>query len=124
MKLYQVQNSPREKNVDAMFFCSLQVSNRFAKSASHEEQQLIEWLISSYDHRTLHDAHNLERVVAAIDSRVRVVNCQEEDTERILRIIVQPLTQEHSGYIRIERKGGRHQSLLLPFVDLKGAVSV
>ena len=125
MKLYRVQNGNREKSVDAMFFCSLQVSNKFAKTSSPYEQQLIDWLVSSYDHRTLHGGTEaLGRVVAAIDSKVRSVNCQEEDVNRCLQIIVQPLTPECSGFIRIERACGHHQSLLLPIIDFKGSVGL
>lgn len=125
MKLYQVQNSQRGKNAEAMFFCCLQVSNRFAKTASREEQQLIDTLIESFDHRTLHGgAEALARVVERITAEVGFVNCFADEPERKLTVIVQPLTQQQSGYIRIERQGGRHQSLLLPIVDLKGTISV
>lgn len=125
MKLYQVQNNQREKNVDAMFFCCLQVSNKFARTATLQERLLIDLLISSYDHRTLHGgAEALARVVERISVEVGYVNCFADEDDRKLVLTMQPLTKEQSGYIRIERQGGRHQSLLLPIVDLKGSVAV
>lgn len=125
MKLYQVHNEAREKNVGAMFFCSLQVSNKFARTATSQERLLIGTLISTFDHRTLHGgADALARVVERIEAEVGFVNCLADEPDRRLTVIVSPLTQEHSGYIRIERRGGRHQALLLPFIDLKGTVSV
>lgn len=125
MKLYQVQNNQREKNVDAMFFCSLQVSNRFARTASPMEQQMNQWMIDHLDHRTLHGgADALSEVVKVIVCQVESINRIEQDPDRKLVVSVQPLAQEHTGYIRIERQGGRHQSVLLPIIDTKGSVQI
>lgn len=37
---------------------------------------------------------------------------------------VEPLCRETSGFIRIERTGGRHQSVLLPIIDYRGRVDI
>ena len=125
MKLYQVHSEERVKNVDAMSFCRLQVSKKFAKTANAWELLLIDWIVSNLDHRTLHGgAEAMSRVVARVRSEVDIVNARETDPERKLVIIFVPMTQERTGSIRIERQGARHQSLLIPITDTMGTVAL
>ena len=125
MKLYQVQTEERVKNVDAMFFCRLQVSKKFAKTANAWELRLIDWIISNLDHRTLHGgAEAMSRVVARVHSEVETVNGYESDPQRKLVIIFAPMTQERTGSIRIERQGAPRQALCIPITDTMGAVTL
>lgn len=121
MKLYQVQTTPRGKNVEAMFFCRLQVSKKFAKTASTGESALIDWFVCNLDHRTLTGgAEAISRVVARVRTEVEAVNAVEPDPGRRLVLTFVPMTQDHNGSICIERSCGRHQRILMPFTDYMG----
>lgn len=121
MKLYQVKTDLRDNYLEAMFFCRLQVSKKFAKDNSFSEWVLVDWLRDQYEHRVLEGgAEALSRAVAAIRENVEEVNKDEEDPKRKLVITVQPMTETENGWIRIERAGGKHQSLLLPIIDFQG----
>lgn len=121
MKLYQVQTEERVKNVDAMFFCRLQVSKKFAKTANAWELLLIDWFVQNLDHRTLTGgAEAISRVVARVRTEVEAVNAAEPDPGRRLILTFIPMTQERNGSICIERSCGRHQRILMPFTDYMG----
>lgn len=124
MKLYQVHETvSRERNVEAMYFCRLQVSKRFASTATELERQLISHIISRYDHRVLHGADNLGRVAADLEQRIRHINEAAHDESMKLSLVVVPLTDDRNGYITITRNAGRHQQLLLPIIDYQGEIT-
>lgn len=123
MRLYQVHETvERVRNAEAMYFCRLQVSKRFARTATELEQQLISHIVSSYDHRVLHGAENLGRVAADLEQRIRRINEAAENEDVKLSLVVVPLTDDQNGYIAITRNAGRHQQLLLPIIDYQGEI--
>lgn len=123
MRLYQVHETvERVRNAEAMYFCRLQVSKKFARTASDRELQLISHIVSSYDHRVLHGAENLGRVAAELQGRIKRINEAAENDGQKLSLVVVPLTAEQNGYIVISRNAGRHQQLMLPIIDFQGSV--
>lgn len=114
----------RENETQRAFYCQLQVSNKFRRSMSPQEAELIDWITSAFVHHTALTVVDQERVSAVIEERIEEMNSDHEGNGPFLAITYVPLRRTENGYIRIERTSGRHQSLLLPIIDYRGAVDL
>ena len=106
------------------YFCHLQVSNKFKKSMSPQEAELVEWISSTFCHKLAETYARFEECVSAIETRMETVNCQHDQTGPFLVMTWSPVRRWENGFIRIERTSGRHQSLLLPVIDYRGSVDL
>ena len=113
----------RENRTEQQYFCQLQVSNKFRKSMNAYEQELCDWMVQQLVHRTV-SREVLEGVLDRLQFRVSEINSHLTGAGSCLTFIYQPLRPEESGFVRIERTTGRHQSVLLPIIDYRGSVSV
>lgn len=114
----------RENETQRAFFCHLQVSNKFRKTMTPQEADLIDWIVSNFVHRVALTLGDQEKVLAAIRERVDAINGQHEASGPFLVLSCSPLRRTENGFIRIERTSGRHQSLLLPVIDYRGSVEM
>lgn len=112
-----------ENATEQQYFCQLQVSNKFRKSMNAYEQELCDWMVQQLVHRTV-SREVLEGVLDRLQFRVSEINSHLTGAGPSLTFIYQPLRPEESGFIRIERTGGRHQSVLLPIIDCRGSVNI
>lgn len=99
-------------------FCQLQVSNKFRKSMDAQEADLLVWMVDALVHRSA-TLGQVQEGVKIIKGRVELIN-QERAGGPYLTVTYSPLRTDESGFIRIERTSGRHQSLLLPIIDYRG----
>lgn len=113
----------RENRTEQQYFCQLQVSEKFRKSMNAYEQELCDWMVQQLVHRTV-SREVLEGVLDRLQFRVSEINSHLTGAGPSLTFIYQPLRPEESGFIRIERTGGRHQSVLLPIIDCRGSVNI
>lgn len=113
----------RENRTEQQYFCQLQVSNKFRKSMDSLEAELLVWMAERLVHRTV-SREVLEGVLDQLQFRVSEINSHLTGAGSCLTFIYQPLRPEESGFIRIERTTGRHQSVLLPIIDYQGEVSL
>ncbi len=111
----------RVNATELQYFCQLQVSNKFMKSAEEEERQLMAFIVENFVHRTA-TAEQVWEVHDELLHQVVKINDSRRDGEPFLVLTYQPLCAEASGFFRIERSSGRHQSLLLPVIDCRGSV--
>lgn len=114
----------RENETQRAYYCHLQVSNKFRKSMTPQEADLIDWIVSNFVHRVALTLGDQEKVQAAIRGRIDAINGQHEGNGPFLVLTHSPLRRTENGFIRIERTSGRHQSLLLPVIDYRGAVEM
>ena len=112
----------RENDVQRAYFCQLQVSNKFRKTMSSQESELVDWIASTFCHRMSETYDRFEECVRAIECRMETVNRQHDQTGPFLVMTWSPVRKWESGFIRIERTSGRHQSILLPVIDYRGCV--
>ena len=110
----------RENRTERQYFCQLQVSNGFRKSMSADELALCDWMVQSLVHRSIGE-EQWRAVVDAVQQRVDAINRSWDGSRPFLVLTYVPLLKTESGYIRIERANRRHQSLLLPIIDYRGA---
>lgn len=110
----------RENETQRAFFCQLQVSNKFRRSMSPQEAELIDWIVSGFVHRAAFTLGDQQRVAAVIQKRIELMNSDHEGNGPFLVFTYEPLRRTENGFIRIERTSGRHQSLLLPIIDYRG----
>jgi len=113
----------RENNVEHMYFCQLQISNKFRKSMSAQETEFVSWIANTYVHRTCKE-DKIDAVVNDIQTVMEDINKQHAEVGPYLVMTYSPLRCYENGFIRIERTSGRHQSLLLPIIDYQGEVYV
>ena len=110
----------RENETQRAFFCQLQVSNKFRRSMSPQEAELIDWIVASFVHRAAFTIGSQEEVSRRIADRVEALNWEHDGNGPFLVFTYVPLRRTENGFIRIERTSGRHQSLLLPIIDYRG----
>jgi len=113
----------RENVTEQQYFCQLQVSNKFRASMNAAEMELCDWMVQHLVHRTVGE-QDLYAVVRQVQQRVDQVNDRWDGQSPFLVMMYVPLRKSESGYIRIERANRKHQSLLLPIIDCRGAVIV
>lgn len=117
-KNYQVS----ENDMQRVFFCQLQVSNRFRRTMDPFEAELIDWIVATFVHRAGLVLQDFDNAVGAIRKRVQELNAMHEANGPFLVVTSSPVRRFENGFIRIERTAGRHQSLLLPVIDYRGSV--
>lgn len=113
----------RENATDLQYFCQLQVSNKFRRTMTPQEAELIGEIADRYVHRTATEEEVLI-VKLAIEQLVAALNAGHEGNGPFLVVTFSELRRKESGFIRIERTSGRHQSVLLPIIDCKGSVKI
>ena len=114
----------RENDVQRAYYCQLQVSNKFRKTMSPQEAELVEWITDSFVHHVALTLQEQESVAASIRVRVNILNGEHENNGPFLAVTCVPLRKRDNGFIRIERTSGRHQSILLPIIDYRGTVNL
>ena len=112
----------RENQPEMQLFCQLQVSNKFRKSMDAQEADLLVWMVEHLVHRSMTQEQTAE-VADRIYQRVCAMNACRS-TGPYLVFSYSPLKSDESGFIRIERTSGRHQSVLLPIIDYRGTVKM
>ena len=108
----------RENRTELQYFCQLQVSDKFRKTMDAPEAELLVWMVDALVHRSA-TLHQVQDGVKIIKGRVELIN-QERAGGPYLTVTYSPLRTDESGYVRIERTSGRHQSVLLPIIDYRG----
>ena len=113
----------KENVTDMVFFCHVQVSKKFTATVDAEELELLQWMRDTLAHKTA--AWDVQFDVSKVlDKRVQTINSHVTEEGRRLVVSWLPLTAHESGFFRIERTGGRHQSVLLPVIDCRGGVNL
>ena len=110
----------RENVTELQYFCQLQVSNKFRKDMSADEMELCTWMVQHLVHRSIRE-EQFRQVLDAVQQRVDAINRSWDGTRPFLVMTYVPLLKTESGYIRIERANRRHQAVLLPVIDYRGA---
>lgn len=117
-KNYQVT----ENDMQRCFFCHLQVSNRFRRTMDPFEAELVDKLTRTFAHKVCLTLQDFANSVDTIKQWVDDMNSRHENNGPFLVMTWSPVRRYESGFIRIERTHARHQSLLLPVIDYRGAV--
>ncbi len=112
----------RENETGHQLFCQLQVSNKFRRTMDAHEAELLVWMAENLVHRSA-TQEEVKVIVDRIYQRVCAMNACRA-TGPYLVVSYSPLESDESGFIRIERTSGRHQSVLLPIIDYRGAASL
>lgn len=112
----------RENETGQQLFCQLQVSNKFRRTMDAKESYLLTWMVENAVHRSA-TQEGVKVLVDRIYQQVCAMNACRA-TGPYLVFSYSPLTSDESGFIRIERTSGRHQSVLLPIIDYRGVVSL
>lgn len=114
----------RENETQRAYYCHLQVSNKFRKTMTPMEAELIDWITDCFAHHVALTLGEQASVAEKIRGRVDALNQQHEGNGPFLVSTYVPLRRTENGFIRIERTSGRHQSLLLPIIDYRGCVEL
>ena len=88
-----------------------------------QELQLLQWMRDTLAHKSA-DSDQVYSVVDRIQRRVATINAHRDGTGPYLTVTFHSLKRDESGFIRIERTAGRHQSVLLPIIDYRGSVKI
>lgn len=112
----------RENETQRAYYCHLQVSNKFRRTMTPMEAELIDWITDSFAHHAALTLGEQASVAAKIRDRIDALNSQHEGNGPFLVFTYVPLRRTENGFVRIERTSGRHQSLLLPIIDYRGSV--
>ena len=110
----------RENRTEQQYFCQLQVSNKFRKSMDSLEAELLVWMAEHLVHASA-SLLTVQNAVMCVKGKVDLIN-QQRTGGPYLTVTYSPLRHDESGFIRIERTTGRHQSILLPVIDYRGCV--
>lgn len=113
----------RENRTEQQYFCQLQVSNKFKKGIDSMEADLLVWMAEQLVHRVA-SLLVVQDAVKCVEGHVAMINEARECHGPYLTVTYSPLRKDESGFIRIERTSGRHQSVLLPIIDCRGEVKV
>lgn len=113
----------KENKADMVFFCHVQVSKKFMATVDAQELELLQWMRDALAHRTA-DWNGMYGAARAVEKRVQFINANVREEGRRLALSWLPLSTQESGFIRIERTGGRHQCVLLPIIDCRGSVDL
>lgn len=113
----------KEIVTDMVFFCHVQVSKKFMATVDTEELELLLWMRDTLAHRTAAWDAQFD-VSKVLEERVKAINSHVTEEGRRLVLSWLPLNAHESGFFRIERTGGRHQSVLLPVIDCRGSMDL
>ena len=111
MKTNEVNN----ENVQGMFLCWLQVSNRIQKNMTDAERDLVCWLLNNAVHRVT-DAEDIF-IEARINGAVERADFGTPFSHKVYFHAPDELT---SGFIRIERSGDPKACINIPVIDWRG----
>ncbi len=111
----------RENKTEQQYFCQLQVSNKFRATMSADEMELCNWMVQQLVHHTCRELE-VVKVLNEVQRRVSAINDRGHGAWLVLSWM--PLRPMESGFIRIERAGCKHQSVLLPIIDCRGEVEI
>lgn len=106
-----------------VFFCHVQVSKKFMATVDAQELELLQWMRDTLAHKTA-TWDGMTEVANQVESRVQNLNVRRYGHGTYLTFTYSPLRPDESGFIRIERTAGRHQSVLLPIIDCRGGVNL
>lgn len=112
-----------ENVADLQFFCQVQVSKKFMATVDSQELELLQWMRDSLTHRRA-SLEQVFDVVNRLERKVAVINSRRNGQGPYLTFTFSSLKPDESGFIRIERTSGRHQSVLLPIIDCRGEVEL
>ena len=113
----------KENKTDMVFFCHVQVSKKFMATVDAQELELLQWMRDALAHRTA-TWDEMTVVANQVEKRVQNLNVHRYGKGVYLTFTYAPLRPDESGFIRIERTAGRHQSVLLPIIDCQGGVDL
>ena len=113
----------KENVTDHQYFCQVQVSKKFMATIDDQELELLQWMRDTLAHKSA-DSDQVYSVVDRIQRRVATINAHRDGTGPYLTVTFHSLKRDESGFIRIERTSGRHQSVLLPIIDYRGSVKI
>jgi hypothetical protein len=109
----------KENTTELQYFCQVQVSHKFMKTADAQERELLDWMERTLAHRTA-TQEQVWQVHDELVHRLVQINDSRCDMQPFLVLSFQPLRKLENGWIRIERSSGRHQCVLLPIIDCRG----
>ena len=109
----------KENTTDVQFFCQVQVSKKFMATMDDQELELLQWMRDTLAHKSAR-VERVDDVLDRINRRVATINFRRTGSGPYLAVTYSPLRPDESGFIRIERTSGRHQSVLLPIIDYRG----
>lgn len=112
----------KQNKTDKVFFCHVQVSKKFMKTVDEEEMALLTWMRDNLAHHSA-TYDQMTEVAGEVEKRLQVINAHRNGHGVYLTFTFSPLRIDQSGFIRIERTAGRHQSVLLPIIDYRGEVA-
>lgn len=112
-------NEVNQENVQGMFLCWIQVSNKMQKSETEAEWTLLSWLYENAVHRTV-TTDGWRRLCKAIDARVEEANRGRYEVDSPLMMNYHAPDELTSGYIRISRQADRKACINIPVIDWRG----
>ena len=113
----------KENVTDMQYFCQIQVSKKFKANMDDQELELLQWMRDTLAHRSA-TQDEVTEIAHKVESKVNLINIHRYGKGTYLTITFSPLRPDESGFIRIERTNGRHQSVLLPIIDYRGKVTL
>lgn len=113
----------KENVTDLQFFCQVQVSKKFMATVDDQELQLLQWMRDTLAHKSA-TQDGVTELAHKVESKVYNINIHRYGKGVYLTFTFSPLRPDESGFIRIERTSGRHQSVLLPIIDYRGTVEM
>ena len=113
----------KENVTDHQYFCQVQVSRKFMATIDDQELELLQWMRDTLAHRSA-TQDGVTEIANKVQSRVQNINIHRYGKGVYLTFTFSPLRPDESGFIRIERTAGRHQSVLLPIIDYRGSVKI
>ena len=112
-------NEVNQENVQGMFLCWIQVSNKMQKSETEAEWALLSWLYENAVHRTV-TTDGWLRLCKAIDARVEEANRGRYDVDSPLDSDYHSPVGLTSGYIRIWRMKDPMAGINIPVIGWRG----
>lgn len=112
----------KENVTDQQYFCQVQVSKKFMATIDDQELELLQWMRDTLAHHSA-TQDGVTELAHMVESKVYNINIHRYGKGVYLTFTFSPLRPDESGFIRIERTSGRHQSVLLPIIDYRGSVN-
>ena len=112
----------RENKTEQQYFCQLQVSNKFRKTMDAPEAELLVWMVEHLVHRST-TQDQTDELAKRLSLRIDDMNLGRTSGPYLVMSYC-PLSRDESGFIRVERTSGRHQSVLLPIIDYRGVMKL
>lgn len=119
MKTNEVTNP---ENVQGMFLCWVQVSNRMQKSMTLQEWELQGWLLDNVVHCVVKE-ENWKRLCKAIDRRIEEAHQRMNEDDSHLQTFFHAPDELTSGCIRIWRQADRKACINIPVIDWRGEIA-